>query len=130
MILFSRYCFKVPPQTIKYDNRTKANTVIADGWWNHDGFLIFRWGTSRMENGILYRASIIEFEIQFYVIQVKIVRNLDIEEKREKKSQCQTHPNTPRPVKCNAWCNAGDNKTTHSIANIEIFNLIFIFWNK
>lgn len=38
--------YDVPPVTRKYDNRTNENMVIADGWWNHDGCFIFKFGIS------------------------------------------------------------------------------------
>ena len=49
-----------PPVTIKYDNRTIEKTVIAEGWWNHVGFFIFKLGTSNTEKGMLYKTSICE----------------------------------------------------------------------
>lgn len=47
----------LPPVTKKYDNNTNENTVIADGFWNHDGCFIFKFGTSKIKNGKLYNVS-------------------------------------------------------------------------
>lgn len=47
----------LPPVTKKYESNTNENTVIADGWWNHDGVLIFKFGTSSIEYGRPYNVS-------------------------------------------------------------------------
>lgn len=49
----------LPPVTKKYDRRTKAKTIIADGGFTHPGFFNFRLGTSKMWKGIPYKASIL-----------------------------------------------------------------------
>lgn len=41
----------LPPVTKKYDSNTSEKIVMADGAWNHDGCLIFRFGTSNTKNG-------------------------------------------------------------------------------
>lgn len=47
----------LPPVTKKYESKTSENMVIADGWWNHDGCFIFKFGTSKTKNGKLYNVS-------------------------------------------------------------------------
>ena len=54
------FVFLSPPVTKKYDSKTKAKTVIAEGCLTHDGFFIFRWGHSKSKNGILYKDSIVD----------------------------------------------------------------------
>ena len=50
----------LPPVTKKYDTKIKLKVVIAEGCLIHVGFLILRLGHSKIENGMLYRASMSE----------------------------------------------------------------------
>lgn len=47
----------IPPVTKKYESRTIEKMVIADGWCNHEGCLILKFGTSNTKNGNEYSVS-------------------------------------------------------------------------